>query len=401
MQTVQEFARRNGFAVQYTAWSSFRQESGSKFIDLEGTRKFAGGANDFFRSLPDGTEVYLIGHSFGGDSILRFLKQYHRTKVKIRLVAVLDAVTFGGFRPTGDTYSGLPQVEYFFNRWQTNAPFPNDIKTSGKLTCFARECDQQEQSISRHSDGRARKTRCGQLEACPGKRVIWEGIRTRIEPGEKQTRLHHQYVPTDPYIEQQLVNIIQRLIAPPPGLAFEARFRAVNDWAVKRGYKGAFPNFHQAEYRDGRGVVYGTILIKEGMADWKDIPAADLGHPRDAEARFRAVNDWAGQRGYAGAFPNFHQAEYRDGRGVVYGTILLKKGAADWKDIPAADLGHPRDAEARFRAVNDWAGQRGYASAFPNFHQAEYGDGRGVVYGTILLKKGAADGRDVPLRDLR
>ena len=172
----------------------------------------------------------------------------------------------------------------------------------------------------------------------------------------------------------------------------EARFRAVNEWAVQSGFVGAFPNFFEADY----GPVHGTILIKNEAADWRDIPTAELGNPQTPEARFRAVNDWAREHGYRSGYPNFFMAN--KAHGIVYGAILIKKEAADWRDIPAAELGNPQTPEARFRAVNDWAVQRGYRSAFPNFYQAK--KGQGIVYGTILIKKEAADWQDLPWKKL-
>ncbi|MFZ5827913.1 MAG: hypothetical protein ACOY94_26715 [Bacillota bacterium] len=210
------------------------------------------------------------------------------------------------------------------------------------------------------------------------------------------------------------------------------RFRAVDNWARQHGYMGGFPNFHQADY--GQGPVYGTILIKREAADRKEIPATELGNPRTVEERFRAVDNWARRRGYIGGFPNFHEADY--GQGPVYGAVLVRQSftthvevedededeeennhenhndnndendevearrvkAADRKDILVADLGNPRSIDERFRAVHDYAVRHGYRGGFPNFHQADYG--RGPVYGTTLLRRAAADWRDIPAREL-
>ena len=120
--------------------------------------------------------------------------------------------------------------------------------------------------------------------------------------------------------------------------SFDGRFRAVNDWAGGNGYAGAFPNFHQADYNDGRGVVFGVIALNSGVARGIDVPMSELGNPTTPEERFRAVNDWAGRNGYAGAFPNFHQADYNDGRGVVFGVIALNSGAARGVDVPSSQL---------------------------------------------------------------
>jgi hypothetical protein len=38
-----------------------------------------------------------------------------------------------------------------------------------------------------------------------------------------------------------------------------ARFRATHDYAVRNGFVGGFPNFHQADY--GGGTAYGTMLL--------------------------------------------------------------------------------------------------------------------------------------------
>ena len=91
--------------------------------------------------------------------------------------------------------------------------------------------------------------------------------------------------------------------------------------------------------------------------------------------RFRQVNDYAWAHRFLSGFPNFHEANY--GQGVVRGTFLLGTDVAEWRDIRAADLGNPpaHDIGARFRASNDWAHRNGYLSGFPNFHQANYGQG--------------------------
>ena len=63
----------------------------------------------------------------------------------------------------------------------------------------------------------------------------------------------------------------------------------------------------------------------------------------------------------------------------------LKKETIHVRDVSAAELGNPSNIPERFRAINDWAGRNGYAAAFPNFHEANHG--QGVVYGSILIKK--------------
>lgn len=172
----------------------------------------------------------------------------------------------------------------------------------------------------------------------------------------------------------------------------EGRFRAVSHYASEHGFRGAFPNFFEANY----GPVYGTVLIHRGAADWRDIPASELGNPKTLKERFHAVARYASAHGYIGAFPNFFEANY--GHGKVYGTVLVKREAADWRDVSAAELGNPQTPEERFRAVAHYASKQGYIGAFPNFFEADYGHGK--VYGTILIKREAADWRDVRAAEL-
>lgn len=171
------------------------------------------------------------------------------------------------------------------------------------------------------------------------------------------------------------------------------RFREANDYAWAHRFLSGFPNFHEADY--GLGVVYGTMLLGSDVAEWQDVPLSALGNPNlnDVGARFRATNDWAHRNGFLSGYPNFHHADY--GRGIVCGTVLIKKGAGEWRDVPARELGHPApgDVGARFRATNDWAVRNGFTAGFPNFHQADYG--HGTVYGTILFRPGRVQWRDV------
>ena len=106
----------------------------------------------------------------------------------------------------------------------------------------------------------------------------------------------------------------------------EERFRNIYEYAIENGYGAGFPNFHQAEYPD-LGLVYGTVFIKpEAIVGPVHVPSSELGNPSNYEERFRAIYDYAIRNGYGGGFPNFHQAEYPN-LGLVYGTVFIKPEA--------------------------------------------------------------------------
>jgi hypothetical protein len=177
-------------------------------------------------------------------------------------------------------------------------------------------------------------------------------------------------------------------------------FRAVNDWLISRGYRAGFPNRHAADWGDG--VVCGTILLREDVADWRDVPHSELGNPSmtDLIQRFQRSHDYARRHGYAHGFPNFHNANY--GQGIVHGTFLVRSGAVEWRDVPASDLGIAESSTVP--TVHDWiwktynyATARGYAAGMPTFYRARYDR---WVYGTILFPHGVAAWQDVFAREL-
>ena len=205
--------------------------------------------------------------------------------------------------------------------------------------------------------------------------------------------MRHQGVPFCAVCSQQ----IRRMISPYHRIAVSFapwRFTHVHDYAVLNGFVGGFPNFHEADW--GGGLVFGSILLHSGSAEWRDIFASDLGNPASFEDRFRAVNDYASANGFASGYPTFHEADY--GQGTVYGCILISGDAVEWRDVPVTELGLPSGGIApRFQAVHDYAYNNGFVGGFPNFHEADYG--QGTVYGCLLLKGPAAEWRDIPVRD--
>ncbi|ALS09867.1 hypothetical protein ABE82_25960 (plasmid) [Paenibacillus peoriae] len=116
----------------------------------------------------------------------------------------------------------------------------------------------------------------------------------------------------------------------------------------------------------------------------------------DFDLRFRLMDRYAGLNGFGGAFPNFHQANY--GNGVVFGVKLIKPEIVEMRSVLVSELGDPPDNESRFRAIHDYANRNDYGTGFPNFHQAKSGDG--VVYEVVLFKPEAVEIRDVLVSEL-
>jgi len=175
----------------------------------------------------------------------------------------------------------------------------------------------------------------------------------------------------------------------------DERFRAVNDYALAHRFRAGFPNFHEAAYGDG--IVYGTHLLRDGVAQWHNVPRAELNVNRieDVPAVMRAANDWGAARGAACTFANFHQAADDTGK-VYYGVVTVSGAAVEFHDVPRVELGvyHIEDVPAMMRAAHDWAVRHGFATGLPTFHQAAYNGV--VVCGVQCFRPGFVTWRDVP-----
>lgn len=177
-----------------------------------------------------------------------------------------------------------------------------------------------------------------------------------------------------------------------------ARFRATHDFARRNGFMGGFPNFNFAP--GPRGTVFGSMLLRDSVASFQDVLGTELGNPDDQDlgARFRASHVFARRNGFIGAFPNFFEAG--EGPGRVFGTTLLREGVAEFRDVAASDLGNPdlADIATRFRVTHDFARRNGFLAAYPNFFHADLPQGR--VFGTILIKEENAAFADLNSQDL-
>lgn len=148
-------------------------------------------------------------------------------------------------------------------------------------------------------------------------------------------------------------------------------FRHRMEKAPSAGFIGGFPNFYESI--EGRSHFGGTIYVTQAAAEWRDVPLAELGNVSldDFGERMRATNTWASQHGFVGGFPTFFHANY--GAGVVCGSVLIKSDGAEFRDIPLSELDSPAldDFEARFRATQDYASRNGFVGGFPTLYHAQ------------------------------
>jgi hypothetical protein len=168
-------------------------------------------------------------------------------------------------------------------------------------------------------------------------------------------------------------------------------FRQRASAATDMGFLGGYPTFYFS--KEGRQELGGALLFRRDTAEWRDVPLAELGNPGlgDFSLRMRSAQDYAVRAGFVGAFPNFFDADY--GAGRVSGMILLPAATAEWRDLAWTDIGNPDlgDFVGRFRGVNDWAVRNGFLGGFPNMYYADHPNGR--VGGSILIKPNQADVR--------
>ena len=96
-------------------------------------------------------------------------------------------------------------------------------------------------------------------------------------------------------------------------LAPDRRFRLVNAYAEANGYFAGFPNFHEADY--GNGVVGGVHLLRDIVAEWRDVPRVTYGvyHIEDVPGLFRGANDYAATHALPRRLPELQPGRSRAG----------------------------------------------------------------------------------------
>ena len=175
---VRNYIQSHGGLVHISNWNDILNDNGSTHtpggnpggFPYGGTpdpftdNSFVADAVSAIESQPASSPIILIGHSFGGDSILEVARalQADAPNRRIAVLATLDAVGRGGLR--SNVTSPVPSnVDYFYNRWE-QGPLPNpggppppfDYLLSGHLTSNATQSDQREQSVQKTGNGKTK-----------------------------------------------------------------------------------------------------------------------------------------------------------------------------------------------------------------------------------------------------
>ena len=208
MVTVLRELERRGAEFRLLPWDTFRDGARQR-SRTSNDAAFLQEAADFINNRLDRNRpLILIGHSFGGDSLLSLAPRINR---QIQFLGVIDPTAAGGLREPV-TRRGVPSnVDYFFNRWQQNAlasanvvPFDSRLVSGSISGCRARTCDQQEQSLARSENGSEIRIPCESWEvSCPGYQP-WPGGSN----GTKAKRLAHNDMPSDAYLQRQMADRI-------------------------------------------------------------------------------------------------------------------------------------------------------------------------------------------------
>ncbi|MBD1930896.1 MULTISPECIES: alpha/beta hydrolase [Cyanophyceae] len=204
-----------------TSYANFRDGSSTVKapvvnLSVNADALFIKEATEKINSLPSSRPVVLIGHSYGGDSILKVLPFITR---RVQLVVVIDPVGTGGFRRVATERVVPPNVDYFMNRWQENGltgqnVVPFDSRISGQLRCSATKgCDQNSANLARNTDGSEIRTDCRWDEVtCPG--FVAPTPFRRGRKGTKAVRIEHNSMPQDAYIQHTVVEKIKVALRP-------------------------------------------------------------------------------------------------------------------------------------------------------------------------------------------
>ena len=144
---------------------------------------------------------------------------------------------------------------------------------------------------------------------------------------------------------------------------FSSRFKAISDWCSRNNeFAAGWPNFLPVNFpdpppsQDPVPKMYEHFLIRDEYVVWRDVKETagsgnDAYEFTDIRTRFSAAHDYAQANGFDHGFPNFYQADY--GNGIVYGMFLIRGIEHVIQDIPVSELFRDRPGFATTDATTD------------------------------------------------
>ena len=292
-----------GNTVWTTSYANFKNGSTTTQVlglSTNADALFITEAAQEINSQPASRPIVLIGHSYGGDSILKVLPFITR---RVELVVVIDPVGTAGFRRIATNRVVPPNVDYFMNRWQENGLndeniVPFDSRISGEILCQAtKECDQTAQNLVRNEDGSEKRVECGWEEiTCPGFELPVPPF-TKGRKGTKAQRIEHNSMPKDAYIQKIVGDKISEVLtsfrpiaslpstSPTPTSTVgngDVFAHDINGSDVGTPYKLNSSTKVAANPQDKRVLVMGNrilVITDDGSVFAHDINGSDVGTP--------------------------------------------------------------------------------------------------------------------------
>ncbi|NOL36782.1 hypothetical protein [Bacillus safensis] len=176
-------------------------------------------------------------------------------------------------------------------------------------------------------------------------------------------------------------------------------FRWTHRHALNNNYITGFPTFHVNSKLKNEYFDYWKICKFNGGLESTSVSATALNNvdPENVRESVKEVNLYAKKRSekYIGGFPTFEKW-MRDEGGEHRGINYVLRDSAEYERIyieEFAEIGYKReilyDTELQYKAVHDYAVNKGYVTGMPTF--TEEGDFIGV-----LLFKGGVEIEEMP-----
>jgi hypothetical protein len=264
MQPVRNYLAGFGAEVHSVTWNCFRDGAAQNTCGPLNDAQFLQDIGNAVNAVPLERPVVLIGHSFGGDSLLKAVSGAQGITNKINrpitALIVLDPVGFAGRRLTVDGfYNAVPsRVGIFFNRWQRNEAPPFNFGDSGFTSCSAGVCSQAEQSVQKSCSG-ATLTDVIQppTPPCP------PGLPPWLCPGPPppitiDRRSTHGSLVDDAFVNRQIIEQLHTMLSP-------------------RSASVTFFNRKLGRFMVAEGGGGGAVLVNRTAAGpWETFSAVDL-----------------------------------------------------------------------------------------------------------------------------